>query len=123
MTSRLPGTEASVIGVCDTDGVSFRFTVKVDADQFDRLARPTQPLPGVAELVWNALDAEADVVTVSIGRTDLDAVDNVVVTDDGHGMTNDEAIRDFEKLGGSWKKVGTGGRRLSKTGKRSLHGS
>lgn len=100
-----------------------RFKVEVDADQFDRLARPTQPLAAVAELVWNSLDAEAGAVTVSIGRTELDAVDTVVVTDDGHGMTNDESIRDFHKLGGSWKKVGTAGRRLSKNGKRSLHGS
>ncbi len=103
--------------------MSSRFTVQVDADQFDRLARPTRPLPGVAELVWNALDAEAEVVTVSIARTELDAVDYVVVTDDGHGMSNEDAIRDFKKLGGSWKKFGTGGRRLSKNGKRSLHGS
>lgn len=103
--------------------MSARFTVQVDADQFDRLARPTQPLPGVAELVWNSLDAEAETVTVSIARTELDAVDYVVVTDDGHGMTNEDAIRDFKKLGGSWKKVGTGGRRLSMNGKRSLHGS
>lgn len=97
--------------------------MQVDADQFDRLARPTQPLPAVAELVWNSLDAEAQLVTVSIVRTHLDAVESVVVADDGHGMTNDEALRDFKKLGGSWKKVGTGGRRLSKNGKRSLHGS
>jgi DNA topoisomerase VI subunit B len=89
--------------------VSTRFTVEVDADQFDRLARTTQPLAAVAELVWNSLDAEAKVVTVSIGRTDLDAVDTVIVTDDGHGMSNEESIRDFHKLGGSWKKVGTGG--------------
>jgi Histidine kinase-, DNA gyrase B-, and HSP90-like ATPase len=103
--------------------VSARFTVEVDADQFDRLARPTQPLAAVAELIWNSLDAEAQVVTVSLGRTDLDAVETVVVTDDGHGMSNEESIRDFHKLGGSWKKVGTCGRRLSKNGKRSLHGS
>lgn len=103
--------------------MSARFKVEVDADQFDRLARPSQPLAAVAELVWNSLDAEAQVVTVSIGRTDLGAVETVVVTDDGHGMTNEESIRDFHKLGGSWKKAGTSGRRLSKHGKRSLHGS
>ena len=62
-------------------------------------------------------------MTVSIGRTELDAVDYVVASDDGHGMTNTEAIRDFQRLGGSWKKFGTKGRRLSKNGKRSLHGS
>ena len=103
--------------------MSARFTVQVDADQFDRLSRPTQPVAGVAELIWNSLDAEAQAVAVSFGRTDLDAVDTVVVSDDGHGMTNEESIRDFKKLGGSWKKEGTAGRRLSKNGTRSLHGS
>ena len=63
-----------------------RFPVQVDADQFDRLARPTLPVAGVAELIWNALYAEADTVTVVIDRTELDAVDKVSVTDNGHGM-------------------------------------
>jgi len=38
--------------------MGIRFAVEVDSDQFDRLARPTQPLAGVAELVWNSLDAK-----------------------------------------------------------------
>ena len=95
-----------------------RFVVQVDADQFDRLARPTRPVAGAAELIWNALDAEADAITLSIDRTELDAVDAVTVTDDGHGMTHDDALRDFKRLGGSWKKL----RPQSKNGKRSLHG-
>jgi hypothetical protein len=98
--------------------VSERFIVQLDADQFDRLARPTQPLAGIAELIWNALDAEAEDVSVSIGRTDLDAVEIVQVADNGHGMSHDEATRDFRKLGGSWKKL----RPASKNGKRPLHG-
>ncbi len=64
----------------------------------------TQPLSGVAELVWNALDAEAGTVTIEIARNDLDGVEAVVITDDGHGMTNATAVRDFKRLGGSWKK-------------------
>ena len=95
-----------------------RFPVQVDADQFDRLARPTQPVPGIAELIWNALDAEADVVSVAIDRTELDAVDGVTVSDDGHGMTHDDALRDFRRWGGSWKKLRT----HSKSGTRTLHG-
>jgi hypothetical protein len=98
--------------------VTERFVVQVDADQFDVLARPTQPLAGIAELIWNALDAEAETVNVTIARTELDGVEEVSVTDDGHGMTHDESSRDFRKLGGSWKKT----RATSKNGKRSLHG-
>jgi hypothetical protein len=69
-------------------------------------------------LLWNALDAEADVVTVAIARTELDGVDAVQVADDGHGMTHSDALRDFRRLGGSWKK----NRSSSKNGKRPLHG-
>jgi hypothetical protein len=103
---------------CYKSGVTERFVVQVDADQFDRLARPTQPLAAVAELIWNALDAEAETVTVVIARTELEAVDAVSVNDDGHGMTNEDALRDFRRLGGSWKKS----RATSKNGKRPLHG-
>ncbi len=95
-----------------------RFVVQVDVDQFDRLARPTQPLAGAAELVWNALDAEAETVSITVARTELDAVEAVTVTDDGHGMSHADALRDFKRLGGSWKKL----RAQSKNGKRSLHG-
>lgn len=98
--------------------MSERFLVQVDADQFDRLARSTQPLAGVTELLWNALDAEADIVTVSIARNELDGVDVVQVEDDGHGMTHADALRDFRRLGGSWKK----NRSASKSGNRPLHG-
>lgn len=95
-----------------------RFVVQVDADQFDRLARPTRPVAGAAELIWNALDAEAETVSVTIVRTELDAVEEVIVTDRGHGMSHADALRDFKRLGGSWKKL----RAKSKNGKRSLHG-
>jgi hypothetical protein len=98
--------------------VTERFVVQVDADQFDRLARPTQPLAGIAELIWNALDAEAEAVIVAIDRSDMDGVDVATVIDDGHGMTHDETSRDFRKLGGSWKKKSA----TSKNGKRPLHG-
>ncbi len=58
------------------------FVVQVDADQFDRFARPTQPLAGITELLWNALDAEADVVTVAILRTEPGGVDVLQVMDE-----------------------------------------
>jgi hypothetical protein len=95
-----------------------RFPVEVDADQFDALSRPSQPLAAAAELVWNSLDAEADSVDVFVARNDLDGVESVRVVDDGHGMSNTMAIRDFRKLGGSWKK----GRKTSLNAKRALHG-
>ena len=39
------------------------------------------------ELVWNALDADASDVRVSLGENELGGIDEVRVTDDGTGMT------------------------------------
>jgi hypothetical protein len=95
-----------------------RFAVQLNADQFDRLARPTLPVAGVAEMIWNALDAEADEVFVAIERTELDAVAAVSVSDNGHGMDHRDAEEGFAELGGSWKKD----REKSRNDLRALHG-
>lgn len=95
-----------------------KFSVQLHADQFDRLARPTQPVAAVAELIWNGLDAEADKVEVRLERTDSDAVAAVVVQDWGHGMNAQEIDRDFIQVGGSWKKLHP----MSKNGLRPMHG-
>jgi hypothetical protein len=94
------------------------FAVQVDTDQFDRLARPTQPVQGVAELIWNAVDAEAETVAVTFRQSDLGAIKEVIVEDTGHGMTHDEVLRDFQHLGGSWKLR----QATPKNGRRTLHG-
>lgn len=98
--------------------MSDRFSVQLNPDQFDKLARPTQPVRAVAELLWNSLDAEADKAEVILARTELEAIDSVFVRDNGHGMTQADAKRDFVQLGGSWKKH----QLSSKHGRRSLHG-
>jgi len=98
--------------------VTVRFSVRVNSDQFDKLARRTQPVPAVAELIWNGLDAEARHVRVEIEPNDLGGVVAIVVRDDGHGMSNSDAKRDFEFLGGSWKKTSV----MTRGGLRVLHG-
>jgi hypothetical protein len=98
--------------------VTERFRVEVAADQFQELCKPSQPLAAVLELIWNSLDAEANNVTVSIARTPLDAVEGVLVSDDGHGMPFEEANREFRTVGGSWKRTA----KMSHNGHRTLHG-
>lgn len=95
-----------------------RFPVQLNADQFDRLARPTLPVAGIAELIWNALDAEAEEVKVELGLTELSAIESVTVIDDGHGMSHAEATDGFSELGGSWKKK----RERTRNDLRALHG-
>jgi len=71
--------------------------------------------------VWNSLDAEAARVDVTIRLTDLGAVDQVIVSDDGHGFGPDEVQELMSSLGGSWKA--TKADRKTKHNKRILHGS
>jgi hypothetical protein len=96
-----------------------RIAVSVEADHLEKLTRPARRLAGVAELIWNALDAEADEVAVRVVENPLEGVDVVEVVDNGHGMTREDALREFQLLGGSWKRL----RRKSKNDKRLVHGS
>ncbi|WP_022891596.1 ATP-binding protein [Agromyces subbeticus] len=87
-------------------------------DLVTRLARERDPVRAVVELVWNAIDAEADTVRVQLARSDMDAIESVTVEDDGHGITSDEVQATFGRIGGSWKALAT----RSKNDKRGLHG-
>lgn len=87
-------------------------------DLVTRLARERDPVRAVVELVWNAIDAEADTIRVQLARTDMDAIERVTVEDDGHGITSDEVQSTFGRIGGSWKALAS----RSKNDKRGLHG-
>ncbi|GAA0974043.1 ATP-binding protein [Acrocarpospora macrocephala] len=77
-----------------------------------------QKIPAIAELVWNALDANATSVVVELRRSVTDAITEIVVTDNGHGITPERARESFRQYGASWKssKTHTEGNR------RILHG-
>lgn len=93
-----------------------RYRVQVEPDHLNKLAgaKPTQ---AVAELVWNALDADATRVDVIIDHDDT-AMRAVLVTDNGHGFSPTEAEGFFGRVGGSWKRHGA----KSKGDGRMLHG-
>lgn len=88
--------------------------------QQDFVARQTkaQPIPALAELIWNALDADASQVNVEFEHDALGRMTTIVVSDDGHGISHSEAPQLFKSLGGSWKKHGA---RTRERG-RALHG-
>lgn len=92
--------------------------VTVKGDHLEGLARPARSLGGIVEMIWNAVDAEASQVRVSLTQNELEGVASVEVADNGHGMTPTDAERDFETLGGSWKLHAE----RSKNGERLLHG-
>ena len=92
----------------------------VQADHLDRIVK-SDVVAGLAELIWNSLDAEATTINVDIHQTPLGGVDNVVVTDDGHGFGLEEVQEVMASLGGSWKA--TKADRKTKNGARLLHGN
>ncbi|MGY3621008.1 ATP-binding protein [Bradyrhizobium sp. USDA 10063] len=92
------------------------FKVQVESDHIKRLTA-ARPIPALAELIWNACDADATRVDVELEANEL-GLRAIVVRDNGHGIPHDEIEQLFGKLGGSWKARGA----RSKTKSRILHG-
>ncbi len=90
--------------------------VEVQKDHITKVSG-ARPLPAVAELIWNALDADATRVHVDVESDDL-GMSAITVTDNGHGISHEEADKLFTKLGGSWKHLGA----HSRSKRRLLHG-
>jgi hypothetical protein len=91
--------------------------VVAQPDTFLRIAS-SRPLPAIAELIWNALDADAQEVIVYFDENEL-GLNGIIVEDNGLGATPEEATEFFSKLGGSWKRPGA----RTKANGRFLHGS
>jgi hypothetical protein len=92
--------------------------VEAQSDHFETLSRIKKPIIAIQELIWNGLDADASDIFVKFKLNGLDAIDEIIIEDNGHGLNIDEARDVFKKLGGSWKKY----KAKSKTKKRILHG-
>jgi len=82
------------------------------------LADKANPVDAVAELIWNGLDAEARTVEVTVSIGGLGGPDEIVVRDDGTGMSYADALGGFLVDGESWKKDA----RFSPNIRRPLHG-
>jgi hypothetical protein len=74
-------------------------------------------ITAVAEPVWNALDANATEVHVELRLSSMKAITDVVVTDNGHGMTPERARTALQAYGTTWKT-----RTHTEGGERILHG-
>jgi hypothetical protein len=71
-----------------------------------RLRNSTNAISALAELIWNALDADAKLVEVDWTENELMGVETIVVSDDGHGIAFDEKrpeAHPFMTLGDSAK--------------------
>lgn len=89
--------------------------VEVQGDHLDKVSK-ANALNAISELVWNAVDADANKVEVSVDADDM-GLSAIHIKDDGHGIHYDKASTYFKGLGGSWKST----HGLSPKG-RALHG-
>lgn len=92
------------------------YKVEVQGDHLEKLAS-ARPIQALAELVWNALDADATEVLIEVESTEM-GMQSVAVRDNGHGVPHEDVEKLFGQLGGSWKAHGS----RSKTKSRMLHG-
>lgn len=92
--------------------------IQVQDDHLQRLAQARKPILALAELVWNAVDADAHKVEVRLETDALEGLSAIEICDNGHGLPFADAEGLFSKLGGSWKQ---GGHR-SQEENRLLHG-
>ena len=94
------------------------FEIQVQDDHLQRISQVHKPIFAVAELIWNAVDADADRIDVLLHDDQLGGLKAIEVADDGHGIPYPDAEDLFSRLGGSWKQ---GGHR-SHEKRRILHG-
>lgn len=92
-------------------------SVLVREDHLETLAK-TKPMTALAELIWNALDAEATEVRVEFIANEMEGLETIRIVDNGHGLHYEDALIVFQNLGGSWKRAGF----KTHARKRVLHG-
>lgn len=92
-------------------------SVSAKRDHIEHQTKARTPIHAVAELVWNAFDADANKVEVSLERNKLDEIERIEVADNGTGIDPILAHDAFQSLGGSWKRNSPRTR-----GNRSMHG-
>lgn len=93
------------------------YHVEVRPDFLERQTK-AQPVQALAELIWNALDADANRVSVEFEPDQLGGVSKIIVSDNGTGILFADAPALFRNLGGSWKRQRT----TTHTLNRQLHG-
>lgn len=109
--------EASLTDTTRLDGELMPLDLSVAHEHIADLTATKKPVVAVEELIWNALDADACNVTITLARNNLDGLEHIVVEDDGHGINPATKEETLGKLGGSLKRIG-----YKTPGGRTLHG-
>jgi hypothetical protein len=93
----------TIAAVCGSPMTVLELKAQQDAPQ--KIATTRDPVRALAEFVWNALDADATHVGVTLDRNALGGLDSITIRDDGTGISRERALADFENLGASWKRT------------------
>jgi Histidine kinase-, DNA gyrase B-, and HSP90-like ATPase len=94
------------------------FSLIAKQDYLEKAARTRDPIRAVSEFVWNSLDADASRVSVEFGLNVLGRIQEIIIRDNGAGISRVHAARDFGNLGDSWKRTSHRSSKLQ----RALHG-
>jgi DNA mismatch repair ATPase MutL len=60
------------------------FEIQVQDDHLERIAQTRKPVLALAELVWNAVDADADRIDITLSDDELAGTKAIEVTDNRH---------------------------------------
>lgn len=93
-------------------------SLRAGQDHLEKVASTRDPIKAISEFVWNALDADATRVSVEFVLNVLGGVEEIVIRDNGTGISHAHAARDFGNLGDSWKRTS----HRTPTMHRALHG-
>lgn len=83
------------------------YSVSAQPDHINKITSVRRPILALAELAWNAFDADASRVDILLEAGILGGLEAIEVSDDGWGMSPERAQKSFSGLGGSWKKLST----------------
>ncbi|MDO8468322.1 MAG: ATP-binding protein, partial [Candidatus Peribacter sp.] len=79
--------------------------VEVSEDHLQSIYANATPAKAIAEIIWNALDADATEISVEFERNKLEALDRIIIKDNGHGIDFNKLDESFRFLGSSPKKT------------------
>lgn len=91
--------------------------VGIESDAIEKIAKVSAD-QAIEELIWNAIDAEASTIRIDFDRNEIDGIAKITITDDGHGISPDDAETIFGSIGGSMKRL----KRRSPKLERPYHG-
>ncbi|MBE9599938.1 ATP-binding protein [Pedobacter sp. MC2016-24] len=76
----------------------------VEKDHIESLTR-ANGITAISELIWNALDADSTLINIDYKKNAVSFIDEIIISDNGSGITYENAQEVFGRLGGSEKKI------------------